>query len=94
MSLKGHAALFLIVGVLIDRIASAFGNVRELNVTGHSYEDIPSLAVAKFDFERVAGPLVILVWILIASLAKLGNFKKSCGLLFCLLHFIPAVFNL
>ncbi|XP_068695685.1 Na(+)/H(+) exchanger beta-like [Montipora foliosa] len=73
MSLKGHAALFLIVGVLIDRIASAFGNVRELNVTaGHSYEDIPSLAVAKFDFQRVAGPLVILVWILIASLAKLG----------------------
>ncbi|XP_032229676.1 Na(+)/H(+) exchanger beta isoform X2 [Nematostella vectensis] len=43
------------------------------NNTSHDKaHDIPSFNVATFDFNHVAGPFTIMLWILIASFAKLG----------------------
>ena len=82
MSLKNRAVLLLILGVLLSsQINSASGsnsssnhstdNGDHENRPGH--EDPPPLKVAKFDFEHVQGPLIIILWVLIASLAKLGK---------------------
>lgn len=75
MSLKSRSALFLVAVVLICRItigASANESHSQQSENNSNHEDPPPLKVAKFDFERVSGPLIIIVWILIASLAKLG----------------------
>ena len=37
------------------------------------HEEVPELKVAKVDYHHVSGPFTIMVWILIASLAKLGE---------------------
>ncbi|XP_015749951.1 PREDICTED: sodium/hydrogen exchanger 2-like, partial [Acropora digitifera] len=52
--------------------ASANESHSQQSENNSNHEDPPPLKVAKFDFERVSGPLIIIVWILIASLAKLG----------------------
>ncbi|KAK2565796.1 Sodium/hydrogen exchanger 2 [Acropora cervicornis] len=75
MSLKSRSALFLVAGVFICRtIGATSANESHSQQSGNNsnHEDPPPLKVAKFDFERVSGPLIIIVWILIASLAKLG----------------------
>ena len=86
MSFINPAALLLIVGVLIVHIHinaavddPAIGS--HSNSSGNSSNDNdpsghgtpPEIKVAKFDFAYVSGPLTIIVWILIASLAKLGK---------------------
>lgn len=87
MSLKNRAVLLFILGVLLSRqINSASGsnnsssnhstdNGDHENRPGH--EDPPPLKVAKFDFEHVQGPLIIILWVLIASLAKLGKLNYN-----------------
>ena len=79
MSLKSRSALFLVAVVLICRItigASANESHSQQSENNSNHADPPPLKVAKFDFERVSGPLIIIVWILIASLAKLGTLKS------------------
>lgn len=80
MALINPAALLLLVCVLILRVNSSVGdkastshnnNSHENGTPGHASDPIPELKVAKFDFAYVAGPLTIIVWILIASFAKL-----------------------
>ena len=82
MALINPAALLLLVCVLILRVNSSVGdkastshnnNSHENGTPGHASDPIPELKVAKFDFAYVAGPLTIIVWILIASFAKLGK---------------------
>lgn len=89
MSLKSRLALFLVSGVLISRTINASANKLNSHPSGNNsnHEDPPPLKVAKFDFERVSGPLIIIVWILIASLAKLGTLKSfmRAVLLLCLI---------
>ena len=79
MAFINQAAVVLIVGVLIIRINAAVddpgiespSNSSSNGESGH--ESSAEIKVAKFDFEYVSGPLTIIVWILIASLAKLGK---------------------
>lgn len=77
MSLKNRVAVLSILGVLISQInwaSGSNGNSSPNNsASDHEHGDPPPLKVAKFDFDHVEGPLIIIVWILIASLAKLGN---------------------
>lgn len=81
MALINPAALLLLVCVLILRVNSSVGDIstshnnnsHENGTPGHASDPIPELKVAKFDFAYVAGPLTIIVWILIASFAKLGK---------------------
>ena len=86
MSLKNRAALLLIVGVLLSsQINSASGSNSSSNHSTDNtngdhrpgHEDPPPLKVAKFDFEHVQGPLIIILWVLIASLAKLGKINYN-----------------
>lgn len=95
MSLKSRSALFLVAGVFICRIIGATSaNESHSQQSGNNsnHEDPPPLKVAKFDFERVSGPLIIIVWILIASLAKLGTLKSFFRpVTICYLKFHTAV---
>lgn len=94
MSVKSHSALFLVAGVLICRIigATASESHSQQSENNSNHEDPPPLKVAKFDFERVSGPLIIIVWILIASLAKLGTLKSFLRpVMICYLKFHTAV---
>ena len=86
VSLKNRAALLLILGVLLSsQINSASGrnfssNRSTDNTNGDhrpGHEDPPPLKVAKFDFEHVQGPLIIILWVLMASLAKLGKLNYN-----------------
>ncbi|KAL9989088.1 hypothetical protein ACROYT_G003597 [Oculina patagonica] len=77
MSFINPGAALLIVGVLIVHISAAVGDPAiENNSSDHNdtsgHGPPPEIKVAKFDFAYVSGPLTIIVWILIASLAKLG----------------------
>ncbi|KAJ7360359.1 hypothetical protein OS493_016991 [Desmophyllum pertusum] len=81
MTFVNPAAILLIVGVLIIRINAAVADDPAITSshsnTSNGNESLdhgppPQLKVAKFDFGYVGGPLTIIVWILIASLAKLG----------------------
>lgn len=80
MSFVKPGAVLLIVGVLIvhtnaavdDPAIESHNKSSDRNdSSGHGPP--PEIKVAKFDFAYVAGPLTIIVWILIASLAKLGK---------------------
>lgn len=80
MSLINPAAVLLIVGVLIIRINAAVDDPAIESPSNSSTHNDNSghgapaeIKVAKFDFAYVSGPLTIIVWILIASLAKLGK---------------------
>lgn len=80
MAFINAAAFVLIVGVLIIRINAAVDDPaiespsNSSSPNGESgHESSAEIKVAKFDFEYVSGPLTIIVWILIASLAKLGK---------------------
>ena len=80
MAFINPAAVLLIVGVLIIRINAAVNDPAIESATNSSnhnedsgHEFSAEIKVAKFDFEYVSGPLTIIVWILIASLAKLGK---------------------
>lgn len=80
MAFINPAAFVLIVGVLIIRINAAVDDPaiespsNSSSSNGESgHESSAEIKVAKFDFEYVSGPLTIIVWILIASLAKLGK---------------------
>lgn len=82
MTFVNPAAILLIVGVLIIRINAAVADDPAITSshsnTSNGNESLdhgppPQLKVAKFDFGYVGGPLTIIVWILIASLAKLGK---------------------
>ena len=80
MAFINPAAVLLIAGVLIIRINAAVDDPAiesHSNSSTHSkdsgHESSAEIKVAKFDFEYVSGPLTIIVWILIASLAKLGK---------------------
>lgn len=80
MAFISPAAVLLIVGVLIIRINAAVDDPAIESATNSSnhnedsgHEFTAEIKVAKFDFEYVSGPLTIIVWILIASLAKLGK---------------------
>lgn len=96
MSLKSRSALFLVAVVLICRItigASANESHSQQSENNSNHADPPPLKVAKFDFERVSGPLIIIVWILIASLAKLGTLKSFLRpVVICYLKFHTAVY--
>lgn len=79
MAFINPAAFVLTVGVLIIRINAAVDDPaiespsNSSSPNGESgHESSAEIKVAKFDFEYVSGPLTIIVWILIASLAKLG----------------------
>ena len=70
----------MIVGVLIVHINAAVEDPATENHNKSSdhhdssdHGPPPEIKVAKFDFAYVGGPLTIIVWILIASLAKLGK---------------------
>ena len=77
MAFINPAAFVLTVGVLIIRINAAVDDPAiesPSSPNGESgHESSAEIKVAKFDFEYVSGPLTIIVWILIASLAKLGK---------------------
>lgn len=82
MTFINPVAVFIITGVLIIRVNAAVdnpanashNNSSDRNETpDHGHGPPPDLKVAKFDFAYVSGPLTIIVWILIASLAKLGE---------------------
>lgn len=84
MSFINPAAVLLIIGVLIVHINAAVDDpaIRShSNSSNHNdssgHGPPPEIKVAKFDFAYVSGPLTIIVWILIASLAKLGKMTIS-----------------
>jgi len=84
MSWRNRAAAFFIFGALISQINVASGSNSSSNDTDDKrtpgHKDPPPLKVAKFDFDHVGGPLTIILWILIASLAKLGKvLLQGCG---------------
>lgn len=79
MSWRNRAAAFFIFGALISQINVASGSNLSSNDTDDKHTP-PPLKVAKFDFDHVGGPLTIILWILIASLAKLGKvLRQGCG---------------
>lgn len=72
MTLRNVAAVLCILGALISQInGTSHDNSSTNDTNGH--KDPPPLQVAKFDWNNVAGPLTIILWILLASLAKLGK---------------------
>ena len=79
MPLRNIGAGLLIFGVLISQINGTVNEPANHNKSSNStteaphHEDPPALKVAKFDFDYVRGPLTIILWILLASLAKLGE---------------------
>ena len=79
MPLRNIGAGLLIFGVLISQINGTVNEPANHNKSSNStteaphHEDPPALKVAKFDFDYVRGPLTIILWILLASLAKLGK---------------------
>lgn len=75
MTLRNVAAVLCILGALISQINGASHDNSSTNDTNETpgHKDPPPLQVAKFDWNNVAGPLTIILWILLASLAKLGK---------------------
>ena len=80
MAFINPAAVLLIVGVIIIQINAAVDDPAfesPSNSSSHNgdtgHGSSAEIKVARFDFEYVSGPLTIIVWILIASLAKLGE---------------------
>lgn len=43
---------------------------------------VPTYPIIQFEFERVQNPLVIGIWILSASIAKIGKFNRQCCRIF------------
>ena len=80
MAFINLAAVLLLVGVLIIQINAVVDDPaieNPINSSTHNdnsgHGDPAEIKVARFDFAYVSGPLTIIVWILIASLAKLGK---------------------
>lgn len=78
MSLRNLLAGILILGVLIGHINGSLDEPSSKNNSTNDtaedpqHEDPPPLKVAKFDWDNVSEPLTIILWILLASVAKLG----------------------
>lgn len=60
-------------------LAKATDKVNGIQTANRSSETQHELKVAKFDYGYVSNPLTIMLWILIASLAKLGEFLITCN---------------
>lgn len=82
MSLRNLLARVLILGVLIGHINGSLNAPSSQNNSTNHNEDPPPLKVAKFDWDYVSGPLTIILWILLASLAKLGEVSNVSNQLF------------
>lgn len=86
MSLRNLLAGILILGVFIGHINGSLDEPSsENNSTNDTeehpqHEDPPPLKVAKFDWDYVSGPLTIILWILLASVAKLGEVSSVSNL--------------
>ena len=53
----------------------------ESNTDTESHSNGHKIKVAKFDFENIATPFIVTVWVLLASLLKVGkskNFDREC----------------
>lgn len=76
----------LILGVLIGHIKGSLSEPSSKNNSTNDteehpqHEDPPPLKVAKFDWDYVSGPLTIILWILLASVAKLGEVSNVSNL--------------
>lgn len=82
MSFRNLLAGVLILGVLIGHINGSLNEPSsENNSANDTEEDPPPLKVAKFDWDYVSGPLTIILWILLASVAKLGEVSNVSNLL-------------
>ena len=80
MPLRNLLARVLILGVLIGHINGSLNEPSSQNNSTNHNEDPPPLKVAKFDWDYVSGPLTIILWILLASLAKLGEVSNVSNL--------------
>ena len=86
MSLRNLLAGILILGVLIGHINGSLNEPSSKNNSTNDteedpqHEDPPPLKVAKFDWDYVSGPLTIILWILLASVAKLGEVSSISNL--------------
>lgn len=86
MSLRNLLAGILILGVLIGDINGSLDEPSSKNNSTNDteedpqHEDPPPLKVAKFDWDYVSGPLTIILWILLASVAKLGEVSSVSNL--------------
>lgn len=86
MSLRNLLAGVLILGVLIGHINGSLDEPSSKNNSTNDteedpqHEDPPPLKVAKFDWDYVSGPLTIILWILLASVAKLGEVSSISNL--------------
>lgn len=87
MSFRNLLAGVLILGVLIGHINGSLNEPSSENNSANDteedaqHEDPPPLKVAKFDWDYVSGPLTIILWILLASVAKLGEVSNVSNLL-------------
>lgn len=86
MSLRNLLVGILILGVLIGHINGSLNEPSSKNNSTNDteedpqHEDPPPLKVAKFDWDYVSGPLTIILWILLASVAKLGEVSSISNL--------------
>lgn len=86
MSLRNLLAGILILGVLTGHINGSLDEPSSKNNSTNDteedpqHEDPPPLKVAKFDWDYVSAPLTIILWILLASVAKLGEVSSVSNL--------------
>ena len=86
MSLRNLLAGILILGVLTGHINGSLDEPSSKNNSTNDtaedpqHEDPPPLKVAKFDWDNVSEPLTIILWILLASVAKLGEVSSVSNL--------------
>ena len=73
MYIGKYGKILLVVHLFGLQYAVGSNDLSNHTSNNSDHEEPPSLKVATFDFHHVSGPITIMLWILIASLAKLGE---------------------